>query len=93
MIVCFNILQAKLQQVFQITGPCSRILQSTSADLAVAAQMISQCSQKLKLIREDEQSWQFLVTEAQRFATVHDVDANFLVHRARGPPRQHDEKT
>src|SRR5688572_4404509 len=38
--------------------------------------------------------WQNLVTEAQRFATVHDVDANFLAHRARRPPpMQHDEKT
>ena len=79
--------------MFQITGPCSRILQSTSADMTVAAQLIRQCSQKLKLIREDEHSWQSLVTEAQRFATAHDVDANFPVHRARRPPRQHDEKT
>jgi len=25
-------------------------------------------------------------------ATVHDVDANFTVHRARRSPRQHDRK-
>src|SRR5688572_10785260 len=34
-----------------------------------------------------------LVTEAQRFATVYDVDVNFPVHRARRPPRHYDEKT
>ena len=51
-IVCLHI----LQQVFQITGPCSRILQSTSAEMAAAARLVHvrQCSQKL--IREDEHS-------------------------------------
>ena len=34
-----------------------------------------------------------LVTEAQQFAAAYDVDVNSLVHRARRPPRQHDEKT
>lgn len=88
-IVCLHI----LQQVFKITGPCSRILQSTSADIAVAAQLIRQCSLKLKMVREDEHSWKSLVTEAQRFAAAHDVQSNFPVHRARRPPRKHDEKT
>jgi len=58
-------------------------LQSASADMAVAAQLIRQCSNKLKLIREDEHSWQALVAEAQRFSTAHNVDANFSVNRAR----------
>ena len=44
------------------------------------------------LIREDEHSWQSLVTESQRFARTHEFDANFPVHRARRPPIQHDEK-
>ena len=59
-----------LEQVFQ-SGPCSRILQSTSADMAVAAQMIRQCSQNLKPLGEDDHSWQSTVTEAQRFATAY----------------------
>ena len=29
--------------------------------------------------------------DAQQFATAHDVDAEFPVHRARRPTRQHDE--
>jgi len=80
-----------LQQVFQITGPCSRILQSTSADIAVASQLIRQCRQKLDNIRAGDNFWQSLLTDAQQFATAHDVDAEFLVHRARRPTRQHDE--
>ena len=73
--LCFEVIVCSqiLQQVFQITGPCSRILQSTSADMAVVAQMISQCTQSET--KTDQRSWtfmQFLITETQRFATVHD---------------------
>ena len=34
-----------------------------------------------------------IVTQLQRFAMTHDVYANFSVHRARRPLRQHDQKT
>jgi len=51
-----------LQQVFQITGPCSRILQSTSADITVASQLIRQCQQKLDNIRAGDNFWQSLLT-------------------------------
>jgi hypothetical protein len=49
-----------LEQVLQITGPCPKILQSTSADIvliAVAAQLICQCRQKLEKIKLDENLW------------------------------------
>ena len=77
-----------LQHMLQDTSPSLGILQSTSADMTVVAQLIPQCSQKSILIREDEHSWQSLVTEAQRFATTHDVGANFPVHRARRSPNE-----
>jgi len=73
-IVCLHI----LHQVFQITGPCSRILQSTWADIAVVAQLVRQCCQKIAMIRHDENLWHSLITKAQQFAVAHDVDADLF---------------
>jgi len=88
-IVCLHI----LRKVFQITGPCSRILQSTAADISIAAQLLRQCRQMLQVIRREEMEWQSVLKEAQQFAEVHGVNTELPVHRDRRPTKKHDERS
>ena len=85
-IVCLHI----LQQVFQITGPCSRILQATCADMSITVHIIRDSLQKLIKLRADEQSWSSLLSLATTYSEEHDISAVFSVRRTRKPTRQFD---
>ena len=82
-----------LRLVFQVTGPASRILQSTTADYAIATHLIRTCISKLEDMRSEQSSaWTDLWDCAGNFASENDISPHLPSARPRKTPRRAGEQ-
>ena len=82
-----------LQHIFRITGPVSRMLQSKSADLSVAATLVDNCIKKLTKKRDNvDHFFTKLRQEAADFCTNHGIKSQLKDRRSRMKKRMADEQ-
>ena len=71
-----------LHNIFQKTGPVSRLLQEVESDYGVAASLLQDCVTKFNKMRDNaDNGWNKLITEAKEFAVKHDIEPYFPVKR------------
>lgn len=63
-----------IDEVVQVTGPCSRIFQATSADLAIAVSTIERCKSTSQARRADRGHFETVCQRARQFAEMHGID-------------------
>ena len=63
-----------IDEILQVTGPCSRIFQATSTDLAIAVSIIERCKSTLQARRADRSHFQSMCQRARQFAEMHGID-------------------
>jgi hypothetical protein len=81
-----------LKNIFRITGPMSRILQSKSADLSIAAKLIETCIAKLQKKRDKvEKFFKAITKESTEFCSEHAIKPELKVRRGRRMKRMADE--
>jgi hypothetical protein len=77
-----------LKEIFAAAGPASRQLQGVGIDLAMAAQLVVNCRNKLVEMRSDNQvtglvaTWTKIISEAKSFARMHGITDVSIVERA-----------
>jgi Sec-independent protein translocase protein TatA len=82
-----------LRRVFQVTGPVSRILQGTTADLSIVATLIDGCVQKLTTFRHDvDQFFKELKQEVTDFCKEHQINPKLQDRRIRKKKRMAGEQ-
>jgi len=82
-----------LQRILRMTGPVSRILQSTSADLSVTATLIDGCIKQLAQLRDDvDDFFAEVKSETADFCAKHNVDPQLKSVRSRKVRRMPGEQ-
>lgn len=73
-----------LKAIFQVAGPVSRQLQGVVVDLAMAAQLVTNCREQFAFMRDSkhvDDVWQSLVQEATNFAETHEINTVIVERR------------
>jgi len=55
-----------IDEILQVTGPCSRIFQATSTDLAIAVSTIERCKSTLQARRADRSHFETMCQRARQ---------------------------
>ena len=63
-----------IDEILQVTGPCSRNFQATSTDLAIAVSTIERCKSTLQARRADRSHFETMCQRARQFAETHGID-------------------
>lgn len=63
-----------VDEILQVTGPCSRIFQAISTDLAIAVSTIERCKSTLQARRADRSHFETMCQRARQFAEMHGID-------------------
>lgn len=63
-----------IDEIFQLTGPRSRIFQATWTDLATAVSIIECCKLTLQARRADRSHFETMCQRARQFAKMHGID-------------------
>ena len=67
-----------IDDILSITGPCSRVFQAISTDLAVAVNTITSCKSSLLQKRSDRNHFDNILKKAKEFAKVHNINAAII---------------
>jgi hypothetical protein len=81
-ILCLHI----IEDVLVLTGPCSRIFQAVSTDLAVAVTTVKMCKSSLQMKREDKSHFNQLLRKAKDFASKHGINPHRVNRGEKLPP-------
>lgn len=82
-----------LQHVFRVTGPVSRLLQGTAADLSIVVTLIGDCIQTLTTLRRDvDQFYLTIKQEVTDFCNEHQIYPQLRSRRIRKKKRMAGEQ-